>query len=56
VNAVAAVRGEVGHEMGRAAVRIWQALKKAGDDVNVPFFPGRTDATQEMTHVESFSG
>src|SRR5262249_3706478 len=29
--------------------------KKAGHDVKVPFSPGRTDAAQEMTDVESFS-
>jgi catalase-peroxidase len=31
------------------------AAKKAGHDVRVPFAPGRTDATQEMTDVESFA-
>ncbi len=31
-----------------------QAAKKAGHDVTVPFTPGRTDATQEQTDVESF--
>ncbi len=31
------------------------AAKKAGHDVKVPFSPGRTDATQEMTDVESFA-
>lgn len=29
--------------------------KKAGHEVTVPFKPGRTDATQEMTDVESFA-
>ncbi len=38
---------------GCAAVEA--AAKKAGHDVAVPFAPGRTDATQEMTDVESFS-
>ncbi len=38
---------------GCAAVEA--AAKKAGHDVKVPFTPGRTDATQEMTDVESFS-
>ncbi|ORX21070.1 hydroperoxidase [Mycobacterium xenopi] len=38
---------------GCAAVE--QAAKKAGFDITVPFAPGRTDATQEMTDVESFS-
>jgi len=32
-----------------------QAAKKAGHEVNVPFTPGRTDALQEQTDVESFS-
>ena len=31
-----------------------QAAKNAGFDVEVPFEPGRTDATQEQTDVESF--
>jgi catalase-peroxidase len=31
-----------------------QAAKKAGYDVTVPFKPGRTDASQEETDVESF--
>ncbi len=31
-----------------------QAAKNAGHDVNVPFTPGRTDASQEQTDVESF--
>ena len=38
---------------GCAAVE--DAAKKAGHDVKVPFSPGRTDATQEMTDVESFA-
>ena len=37
---------------GSAAVE--QAAKDAGFDVTVPFTPGRTDATQEQTDVESF--
>lgn len=37
---------------GNAAVE--QAAKKAGHEVQVPFSPGRTDATQEMTDAESF--
>ena len=32
-----------------------QAAKKAGRDVKVPFTPGRTDAAQEDTDVESYS-
>lgn len=38
---------------GCAAVE--QAAKKAGHEVNVPFAPGRTDATQDQTDVESFA-
>jgi len=32
-----------------------QAAKNAGHDVAVPFTPGRTDASQEQTDVESFT-
>ncbi|MBK6789824.1 MAG: catalase/peroxidase HPI [Betaproteobacteria bacterium] len=32
-----------------------QAAKAAGFDVDVPFTPGRGDATQDMTDVESFA-
>jgi catalase-peroxidase len=38
---------------GCAAVE--QAAKKAGYDIAVPFAPGRTDASQEHTDVESFA-
>ena len=38
---------------GCAAVEA--AAKKAGYDVQVPFAPGRTDASQEMTDVDSFA-
>jgi catalase-peroxidase len=38
---------------GSAAVE--KAAKEAGHDVTVPFTPGRTDATQENTDVESFA-
>ncbi len=34
---------------------IEQAAKDAGHDITVPFNPGRTDATQEQTDVESFT-
>jgi len=37
---------------GCAAVE--KAAKNAGHDVEVPFTPGRTDASQEQTDVESF--
>jgi len=33
---------------------IEQAAKNAGHDVTVPFTPGRTDASQEQTDVQSF--
>ncbi len=32
-----------------------QAAKKAGQDVKVPFSPGRMDASQEQTDVDSFA-
>lgn len=35
-------------------VGVEQAAKAAGHDIAVPFTPGRTDATQEDTDVESF--
>ncbi len=38
---------------GCAAVE--KAAKAAGHDVKVPFTPGRTDASQEQTDVESFT-
>ena len=38
---------------GSAAIE--QAAKDAGHDVQVPFTPGRTDASQEQTDVESFA-
>ncbi len=38
---------------GSAAIE--QAAKKAGYDLTVPFTPGRTDATQEQTDVNSFA-
>ena len=37
---------------GTAAVE--QAAKNAGQDITVSFTPGRTDATQEQTDVDSF--
>jgi catalase-peroxidase len=36
-------------------VGVEQAAKNAGHSVEVPFTPGRTDASQEQTDVESFS-
>ncbi len=38
---------------GCAAIE--QAAKQAGTEVEVPFAPGRTDATQEQTDVDSFA-
>jgi len=38
---------------GCAAVE--EAAKKAGHNIKVPFFPGRTDATQEQTDIASFA-
>jgi catalase-peroxidase len=38
---------------GSAAVE--EAAKKAGYEVTVPFAPGRTDASQELTDVHSFA-
>ncbi len=38
---------------GGAAVE--QAAKQAGHNVQVPFTPGRADATQEQTDIESFA-
>ena len=38
---------------GCAAVE--EAAQKAGHNVQVPFSPGRTDASQEMTDVDSFA-
>ncbi len=40
--------------MGGAAA-IEEAAKKAGTSVDVPFIPGRTDATQAQTDVDSFN-
>jgi catalase-peroxidase len=38
---------------GYAAIE--QAAKKAGHDVQIPFTPGRTDASQAQTDVKSFA-
>ena len=38
---------------GDAAIE--EAAKKAGHEVNIPFSPGRTDASQEQTDVSSFA-
>ncbi len=36
-------------------VAVEQAAKKAGHDLQVPFTPGRTDASQDQTDIESFA-
>lgn len=36
-------------------VGVEQAARAAGHDISVPFTPGRTDASQEQTDVESFA-
>ena len=36
-------------------VGVEEAAKKGGHDVKVPFAPGRTDALQDMTDVQSFA-
>ncbi|MEL6446393.1 MAG: catalase/peroxidase HPI [Pseudomonadota bacterium] len=36
-------------------VGIEQAAKAAGHDIDVPFTPGRTDATQDQTDVDSYA-
>jgi catalase-peroxidase len=36
-------------------VAVEQAARNAGHDVTVPFAPGRTDASEEQTDVESFA-
>ncbi len=38
---------------GSAAIE--EAAKRAGKEVTVPFSPGRTDTTQEMTDIDSFA-
>jgi len=37
------------------SVGVEEAAKKAGHTIEVPFHPGRTDASQEMTDVEAFA-
>ncbi len=37
------------------SVAVEQAAKNAGHDIQVPFTPGRADASQEQTDVESFA-
>ncbi len=56
------VRADFGKQVSLADVivlggcaAIEKAAKDAGHDVQVPFSPGRTDAAQEQTDVESFA-
>ncbi len=37
------------------SVAVEQAAKEAGHEISVPFTPGRTDASEEQTDVESFA-
>ena len=37
------------------SVAVEAAAKKAGHEIAIEFLPGRTDATQEMTDIESFA-
>ncbi|MDB4127781.1 catalase/peroxidase HPI, partial [bacterium] len=37
------------------SVAVEAAAKKAGHKIAIPFVPGRTDASQEMTDIESFA-
>ncbi|QDU80251.1 Catalase-peroxidase [Polystyrenella longa] len=37
------------------SVGLEEAAKKAGHEIDVPFSPGRTDATDEMTDAEAFA-
>ena len=42
-------------DRARGGAGVEQAARAAGHDVEVPFTPGRTDASQEQTDVESFA-
>ena len=65
LKAVLATLGEIQKASGKVSladlivlaggVGVEIAAKKAGVDLAVPFAPGRTDATQEQTDVESFA-
>jgi catalase-peroxidase len=56
------VRGDFGKPVSLAdlivlggCAAVEQAARAAGHDVTVPFSPGRTDASQEQTDIESFA-
>ncbi len=56
------IQGEFGKKVSMAdlivlagCAGVEQAAKNAGYDVTVPFTPGRMDASQEQTDIESFS-
>jgi len=60
--ALEAVRKDFGKQVSMAdlivlggCAGVEAAAKAAGHDITVPFTPGRTDATQEQTDVESFA-
>lgn len=64
LNKVLNVLQDIAHQSGASIadvivlagnVAIEQAAKAAGVDIDVPFSPGRGDASQEMTDVESFA-
>jgi catalase-peroxidase len=57
-----AIQGEFGKKVSLAdlivlggAAAVEKAAKDAGVDVKVPFMPGRADASQDQTDVESFA-
>jgi catalase-peroxidase len=62
LEALERVRGEFGKPVSLAdlivlggCAAVEQAARAAGFEVTVPFAPGRTDATQELTDAESFA-
>jgi catalase-peroxidase len=62
LDALEQVRSEFGKPVSLADVivlggcaAVEEAARRAGHDVTVPFAPGRTDASQEQTDVESFA-
>lgn len=68
LNALEAVQNEFNHAQSDnkkvsladlivlgGCVAVEQAAKKVGHDITIPFTPGRTDATQELTEIDSFA-